>query len=108
MNMPEPQMDTVAFVVIVGMAVGTYGTRIGGYWLVSRFELTPRFKTWLSYVPGAILVSLIVPELAKGGLPEWGAGLAALIVAWRSGNILYAMLAGIGVVLLLRQLSTVA
>lgn len=108
MNMPEMRMNTVAFVTIVGMAVGTYFTRIGGYWLVSRVDLSPRFQAWLSYVPGAILVSLIVPELAKGGPAKWGAALAALVVAWRSGNILYAMLAGIGIVLLLRHLPMAA
>lgn len=97
-------MNGVALVAIIGMAVGTYFTRIGGYWFVSRFELTPRIRAWLSYVPGAILVALIVPELAKGGPAEWVAAGAALVVAWRSGNILYAMLAGIGFVLLLRHL----
>ncbi|GGM75262.1 putative membrane protein [Halarchaeum rubridurum] len=106
--MSKIQMNTVTLIAIVGMAVGTYLTRVGGYWLVSRFELTPRFQAWLSYVPGAILVSLIVPELAKGGPAKWGAALAALVVAWRSGNILYAMLAGIGVVLLLRHLPVFA
>jgi len=107
MNIPELRMNTVALVAIIGMAVGTYVTRIGGYWLVSRFDLTPRFRAWLSYIPGAILVSLIIPDLAKGGPAEWGAGLAVLVVAWRFGNILYAMIAGIGVVLLLRRLPTV-
>lgn len=106
MNIPELQTEGIALIAIAGMAVGTYCTRIGGYWLVSRFELTPRFKAWLGYVPGAILVSLIVPDLAKGGLPELGAGIVALGVAWRSGNILYAMLAAIGTVLLLRHLPT--
>jgi len=101
-------MNTVALVAIVGMAVGTYLTRIGGYWLISRVDLTPRFQAWLSYVPGAILVSLIVPELAKGDPAKWGAAFAALVVAWRSGNVLYVMLAGIGIVLLLRNLPAVA
>lgn len=108
MNMSKMQMSTVSLIAIAGMAVGTYLTRVGGYWLVSQFELTPRFQAWLSYVPGAIFVSLIVPKLAHGGPAKWIAGLAALIVAWRSGNILYAMLAGIGVVLLLRYLPVVA
>jgi len=103
----DTQIDAVALVAIIGMAVGTYLTRIGGYWLVSRVDLTPQFRAWLSYLPGAILVSLIVPELANGELAEWGAALAALLVAWRSGNILYAMLAGIGVVLLLRRLPVI-
>lgn len=98
----------VALVAIVGMAIGTYLTRIGGYWLVSRFELTPTVRAWLNYVPAAVLVSLIVPELADGGPAEWGAAGAALVVAWRSGNILYAMLAGIGAVLLLRRVPAVA
>lgn len=100
-------MNGIALVTIIGMAIGTYFTRIGGYWFVNRFDLTPRLRAWLSYVPGAILVALIVPELAKGGLAEWVAAGAALVVAWRSGNILYAMLAGIGVVFLLRHLSGV-
>lgn len=89
-------------VAVVGMAVGTYLTRIGGYWLVSRIELTALVRAWLRYVPGAVLAALIIPDLAGGGPAEWGAAGAALLVAWRTGNILFAMVAGIAAVLLLR------
>lgn len=105
--MSELGIDVIALAAIAGMAVGTYVTRVGGYWLVSQFELTDGVRAWLGYVPGAVLVSLVAPELARGGPAEWGAALAALAVAWRSGNILYAMLAGIGVVVLLRRLPVV-
>lgn len=100
-------MDTVALIAITGMAVGTYFTRIRGYWLVSRFELTPRFQAWLSYVPGAILVSLIVPELTKGGPASGEPRPPRLSSRGAQGNSLYAMLAGVGVVLLLRRLPAV-
>lgn len=106
--MPDLQVDLVALVAIAGMAVGTYVTRVGGYWLVSQFELTPGVRAWLGYVPAAVLASLVVPQLADGGPAEWGAALAALAVAWRSGNVLYAMLAGIGAVVLLRRFPPVA
>ncbi|WP_226010291.1 AzlD family protein [Halomicrobium salinisoli] len=105
--MSELDVSGLALVAIAGMAVGTYVTRAGGYWLVSQFELTPRFRAWLRYLPGAVLVSLIVPDLVNGGPAEWGAALGALVVAWRSGNILYAMLAGIGIVVVLRRVPVV-
>lgn len=97
-------MNGVALVAIVGMAVGTYLTRIGGYWLVGRFDLSPAVRAWLRYVPGAILAALVVPDLAHGGPAEWIAAGAVFAVAWRSENVLYAMITGIGVVVLVRSL----
>ncbi|MFC7081234.1 AzlD family protein [Halorussus caseinilyticus] len=88
---------------IVGMAAVTYVTRIGGFWMVGQFDLSDRFHAWLEYIPGAVLVSLVAPSVAKGGPAEAGAALAALVVSIRTGNILFAMLAGIGVVVALRQ-----
>ena len=60
-------IDSIALVTIVGMALGTYMTRAGGFWLVSR--LTPsRFLTsTLQYLPGTMLIAPVAPELAKGG-----------------------------------------
>ncbi len=97
-------MNAIGVLAIAGMAVGTYLTRIGGYWLVSRFELTSRARAWLEYVPAAVLASLVVPELTTGGPEKLVAGMGVLFVSYRWGNILYSMLAGIGLVLVFRQL----
>ena len=48
--------------IIVGMAVVTYLTRWLGPFLMSRVTLSKRIETWLSYLPGTILVSLEIND----------------------------------------------
>lgn len=96
--------SVIAVSTILGMAIATYATRIGGYWMLGQFEATERFHTWLGYIPTAVFVSLIAPEIARGGPPEWTAGLAVLLIAVRTGNLLYAMVARVGVVFIFRHL----
>lgn len=96
-------LDSLAVITILGMAIATYATRIGGYWILGQVEVTERFHAWLGYIPAAVFVSLIAPEIARGGPPEWAAGLAVLVIAIRTGNLLYAIIAGVGVVLAVRH-----
>ncbi|MFW6320395.1 MAG: AzlD family protein [Halohasta sp.] len=90
--------------VILGMALVTYGTKAGGLWLLSRIELSERLAGGLDVLPGAIIVSILVPELADGGPPEFGAAGVVLLVAWRTDNVLLALGGGVGAVLLFRTL----
>lgn len=92
---------------ILGMSAVTYATRAGGIWAIERIDVSDRSETALEAIPGAILISLIAPELVTGGVPEWGAALAVLVVAVRTGSIILAMGVGIGVVWLLRTVSGV-
>ena len=92
-----------ALVVIAGMTVATYLTRVSGYWLMSRVTLTRRTEVWLRQLPGAILISIAVPAVARGGLPELIAALATVGVALRVRNLFLAMAVGVLVVWLLRQ-----
>lgn len=95
-------IDSIALVTILGMALGTYITRAGGFWLVSR--LTPsRFLTsTLQYLPGTMLIALVAPELAKGGIIEWTAAVITALIMWRSGHLMLALAGGTAVVWLLR------
>ncbi len=93
----------VMFAIIL-MALATYATRAGGLWLASRFDLSERAGAWLDQIPGAILVSLVAPVVLTGGIAEALAALAVLIVALRTGNLLAAMLTGVGAVVVLRAL----
>jgi len=92
-----------ALAAILGMAVVTYLTRVGGFWLVDRVELSEWAKSFLRYVPAAVLVSLILPDLLEGGPADIGAAGVTLVVAIRTGNILYAMIVGIVTVVLFRR-----
>lgn len=92
---------TVAL-VLGGMAVATYLTRITGLFLIARVKPTPRVEAFLRHVPASILVAIIVPNLVKGSPPELlAAGLTAIVAAW-TRSLLAALLAGVLAVVLFR------
>ncbi len=87
---------------ILGMALVTYSTRIGGVWLMSRFTLSKRVENWLNQIPGAVLISLVTPLMVTSGIATiFGAGLT-ILVARRTGNLLGAMVGGVVLVWFLR------
>jgi uncharacterized membrane protein len=93
--------DTVVAIAI--MAAITYSFRAGGYWLMGRVSLSPRLEAGLSYLPGAVITALVVPAALEAGV-EGVIGVAAVGVVMRTrGNLLLALVAGIGVVWLMRQ-----
>jgi uncharacterized membrane protein len=91
--------------VILGMALVTYATRIGGLLLVSRIQLGRRSEAVLRLLPGTILVAIVAPTVLNGGLAELVAAVAAVLVAARSKSLPLAMAAGVLVVVVLRQWS---
>ena len=98
------QSSPLALFTILGMALVTYLTRIGGLWLMSHVAISGRLKAWLEYLPGTILIAIVAPAVLGAGLAEVGAALATLLVAVRTRNVLLSMLIGVGVVLALRRL----
>lgn len=84
------------------MAVVTYALRAGGFWLMGRVTLPPRMEAALIYLPGAVLTSLIVPPVIEEGLPGVMALMATALAMWWRGNLLLAMVAGVGTVWLAR------
>ncbi len=97
--------DVLVVMTILGMGIVTYATRVGGIWVIERIEVSDRIETALEAIPGAVLISLIAPTIVHGGFPEWGAAFAVLFVAVRTGSIVLAMIIGISVVWLLRNVS---
>lgn len=89
--------------VIVGMSVVTYATKAGGLWLLSRINVSDRTESGLEMLPGAIIISILGPELTSAGPAEWSAAVVVLFVMWRSENVLLALLCGIAAVLLFRS-----
>jgi len=95
--------DATAWVAIIGMALATYVSRIGGMILVSRGVGSPRVEAFLRAVPGSVIASIVAPAVLTSGPAEALAGLAVLIVSARTRNILLSMITGIGAVWLLRH-----
>lgn len=98
------ELDGLVVAVILGMAVVTYATKAGGLWLLGKVDIRERTEVALEALPGAIIVAIIVPELAGGGPAEWTAAAVAAIVAVRTDNLLVALGSAIGVVVVLRGL----
>ncbi len=91
--------DTLALITILGMALVTYITRAGGFWLMGLVTPSPRIEAWLRQIPGAVLMAIIAPTALASSFAETLAALATALVAQ---NVLVAMLIGVGTVSLLR------
>jgi uncharacterized membrane protein len=64
--------------IILGGALLTYLTRVGGHLVLSRFEhIHPRVEAGLNAVPAAVLTTLVAPAAVTGAPAE----IAALVVA---------------------------
>ncbi|WP_417666502.1 AzlD family protein [Roseibium sp.] len=61
--------DGLFLVAVLTMTLVTYTMRAGGYWVMGRVPLTPRVRRALESLPGAIIVSTILPIALQGGIP---------------------------------------
>ena len=96
------QNETLTLLTILGMALVTYATRAGGFWLMGLVTPSPRVEAWLKQIPGAVLVALIAPTVLASSIAETLAAIATVLVAIRTKNVLIAMLVGVAAVALSR------
>ena len=88
----------------------TFGIRFSFIYLLGRIAIPDRIQRGLRFVPPAVLSALILPALLMpaGTLDislsnhRWLAGAIAILVAWRTKNILLTILAGIAALLILQ------
>lgn len=98
--------------LIFGMMVVTFGVRYPVLALVGRLELPDIVVRGLRYVPPVVLTAITVPAvLMPKGTLEIGlqnthliAGVAAVLIAWRSKNLLATIVIGMILFLLLRTI----
>lgn len=92
--------------VIVVLGVGTFALRVSFIQLRDWIDVLPAgVEEGLTFIPPAILAALIFPELIvyDGSIvstivdPRVAAGGLAAIVAWRTGNMLATIAAGMAV-----------
>ena len=88
------RLDPWTVATIVGMALATYASRGGGYWLFRRMAPSAAVRTVLGYLPGALFVSFVAPALAAGSWPQWVGGAVTLAVSLATGRLSLAILGG--------------
>lgn len=87
----------------------TFGMRFIFIYLLGRFEVPETLRRALRFVPPAVLSAIVVPELlVRSGQIDLSAsnfrllaGVAAVLVAWRTKNTLLTILGGMLVLVLL-------
>jgi branched-subunit amino acid transport protein len=91
------------WIVILGMAVVTYASRVSLFMVGSRITLPPRVMLALRFLPVALLSALVLPALLirQGALAlTWRndylwAGLLSALVAWRTRNTILTVGSGL-------------
>ena len=74
----------MAVLLILALALATYGTRIAGHLILSRFEnLDPRVEAALDAVPAAVITALVVPAVLATGMAETIAAGVTILAALR-------------------------
>lgn len=100
--------------LILGMMLVTFGVRYPMLAIVGRLKLPPLVIRALSFVPVAVLTAIIVPAvLMPEGAIDVGidnaylvAALLAIIVSWRTKNLLATIVIGMAGFLLWRGVVT--
>lgn len=94
---------SIAVWIILGGALLTYLTRIGGHLVLSRFErVHPRVEAGLNAVPAAVLTTLVAPAAFGGSPAELLALVAGGLAALRGGTMLVLIIGG-GTLILARH-----
>ncbi len=103
-------MMTSLWVVLIAGGLITFATRLSFILLMGRLALPDWLKRSLRFVPPAVLSAIIVPELIfHAGKIDVSlnnfrllAGLLAIVVAFRTRNILLTIVSGMVALLLLQ------
>ncbi len=100
------------WLIMIAVGILTFGIRLSFIVILDRWQPPPLIQRSLRFVPVAVLAAIIVPELIlRGGKPDVTfanlrliAGIVAMLVAWKTKNIVWTIIAGMGVLLMLQYL----
>jgi len=98
-------------IMIIGGLL-TFATRLSFIFLLDRIKVPDWFRRGLRFVPVAVLSAIILPELTSPNNtlflswrnPELLAGLVAILVAWKTKNVLLTILAGMVALVIIQLL----
>ena len=100
------------WLIMIALAVGTFLIRISFIVLLSNRDVPPLLSSALRFVPPAVLTALVVPQILTRNTsmeisfanPQIIAGIAAVLVAWRTRNVLLTIVSGMVVMWILQAL----
>lgn len=105
-------MTQTEVIMIIGMVAVTFSVRYIPLLIAGRVEMPTRLFKALRYVPIAVLTAISVPAalMPQGNLDislnnaYLAASIAAVLIAWRTPNLLYTIVGGMALFFLWRVL----
>jgi len=102
--------QTTLWLTLIVIGLLTFGTRLVFIALAERVSMPPWFERGLRFVPVAALTAILVPEILKPegnldlslGNARLLAGALAVLVAWRTKNVLLTIAVGMAALLILQ------
>jgi branched-subunit amino acid transport protein len=103
---------TTLWLTMLAAGLLTYAIRLSFILLLERWQPPDLLKRSLRFVPAAVLAAIILPEMVfrSGSLylspanPRLLAGLLAVLIAWRTRNVLVTIAVGMAALLLLQTI----
>ncbi|MBC8333717.1 MAG: AzlD domain-containing protein [Anaerolineales bacterium] len=100
------------WLTMLTVGILTFGIRLSFIVILDRWQPPELIQRSLRFVPVVVLTAIIVPELVMpGGTVDISisnlrllAGIVAMLVAWKTKNIVWTIIAGMGVLLGLQLL----
>jgi branched-subunit amino acid transport protein len=105
----ETPLNLWLLMAIAGLV--TYGIRLSFILLLERVKTPAWFQRSLRFVPPAVLSAILLPALVQRNNtvdlslrnPQLLAGVAAVLVAWRTRNVVLTIAAGMVALLILQS-----
>lgn len=86
--------EASAIGAILLLTLVTVATRMGGVWIMSYVEITPRIEAFLKYTAVSVLISIVVPATLAATPRMWLAVGAVALVTIATRSALSAMVVG--------------
>ena len=94
--------DLLVWLAIVAMAVVTWLTRIGGFWLMRLVPEGGLVRRGLDHLPGSLVVAILSPIALEGGWAPTVAILAAVAIGRLGASAMIAVFGAVGLVAAIR------
>lgn len=86
--------DTAFAIAVLVMLVATLATRLAGAVLMSKIKPTMRTERFLEGLSASVIAALVASQLVTADVKHTIAVIVAVLLAMFTGNVVWAMLAG--------------
>lgn len=92
------------WLLFIGAALGTFALRFSFIYLFGKFDMPAWLQKALRFVPASVLAALVFPALLyPNGIFDFSlnnihllAGIGGGLVAWKTKNVLWTLIVGMG------------